>query len=131
MKEFIFRLTSGHARLLSGDSAPCDKARLRFENGDCGTLLLAGRRFDFPPQGAILSADALKEGVFTPSFYLHGQRFEGPPITVGAGYLFFLPPSHAHLCQLQEQLDRLTEENKALTKRIAAMESRVMNTNIF
>lgn len=131
MKEFIFRIANGCIRLCQGDSFPCDKALLRFENGARGSLVLGDQQLPVPTEGVILSADALQEGTFTPSFYLQGERLDGPQITVGAGYLFFPPPTHAQFCKAEERIDRLEAILAPLEERLSAVEAQILNTNIF
>lgn len=131
MKEFILRIANGRIRLCDGDSFPCDKALLRFENGTSGSLVLGDEQLPVPAEGVILSADTMQEGTFTLSFFLHGERLDGPQITVGAGYLFFPPPTHAQLCAAEERIDRLEAIFAPLEERLSAVEAHILNTNIF
>jgi len=128
MKEFTFRLTSGRALLCQGDSVPCDRAHFRIESKSGGTLVLAGKQFPMTAEGATVRAEELHVGVHTPAFFVDGERYEAPPVSIGAGYLFFLPPTHAQLCRAEERLGALEAAHTELSRRLCRIEARMQDT---
>lgn len=131
MKRFIFRISGGRALLLEGDNAPTDHANISLEGGTEGTLILGEKRFSLEKEGALLSADTFACGIYTPSVFVDGKRYEGPPISVGGGYFAFLPPTHAQINRLEQRLQALEASHAELAKRICQLESRLQDTNIF
>lgn len=131
MKEFTFRLANGRAWLCHGDSVPCDRARFRVESKSTGTLVLAGKQFPMTAEGATVCAEDLHVGVHTPAFFVDGERYEAPPVSIGAGYLFFPPPTHAQLCRAEERLSTLEAAHTELSRRLCHIEARMQDTTIF
>ena len=131
MKEFTFCLTHGRALLLQDDGIAIDRACFRAENANEGMLVLAGRHFPLSASGAILCARDLKNGIHTPTFFVDGARFEGPPISIGAGSLCFLPPTRAEFVRLTEDFRMLKAAHASLEKRIQSLEAHLQDTNIF
>ncbi len=131
MKEFVFRLARGRALLLTGDSLPAERARFRIEDEKSGTLVLADQQYPFSADGIILSAAELHNGLYTPAIFADGKRFEASPISIGAGYFFFLPPTHAQLCRLEEEIHALTASSAELSRRLCKIEARIQDTTIF
>jgi hypothetical protein len=131
MKRFIFRMIGTRAILLEGDSVPTDRAYLSLEGGTEGALILGGKHFSLEKEGALLSAEAFTCGIYTPTFFVEGKRYEGPPISVGGGYFSFLPPTHAQVSRLEQRLQLLEASHAELTKRICRIESHLQDTNIF
>ena len=131
MTEYLFRTENGRARLIKGDAFPTDRAVLRLEDGRPAVLLIAGKRTQIPTEGAYLTAAELPSGIHTPLILLGGRRFEGPPIAIYAGTLFFLPPTHERIAAAETSAESAHEKIAALEKRIAAIEDRIQNTTIF
>ncbi len=131
MKEFVFRLSGGRALLCHGDSIPCDRARFRTEGKGTGTLVLAGKHFPLTAEGATVRAEELLSGTHVPALFVNGERYEAPPVSIGAGYLFFLPPTHAQLCRMEERLGVLEAAHTELAGRLCRIEARMQDTNIF
>lgn len=131
MKEFVFRLSDGRAMLCHGDGTPCDRACFRIEDQSTGTLVLAGKQFPLAAEGVTVRAEELHGGVHTPALFVDGERYEAPPVSVGAGYLFFLPPTHAQLCRMEERLCVLEAAHTELARRLCRIEARMQDTNIF
>ena len=128
MKEFIFRPSRGRALLIGGNSLPAERARFRLENEKSGTLVLSDKSYPFCADGAILTADALPSGIYTPILFVDGKRYEAPPVSVGAGCFFFLPPTHAEICRLEDEIRALSEAHTALTQRLCKIEARMQDT---
>lgn len=131
MKEFVFRLTRDRALLLKGDSLPAERARFRTEDEKSGTLVLGDRQYPFSGNGIILSAAELHSGLYTPSIFVGGKRFEAPPVSIGAGCFLFLPPTHAQLCRLEDEIRTLTASSAELSRRLCKIEARIQDTTIF
>ena len=131
MKEFIFRFSNGCAQLIKGDGSASESALFRPKDEENGTLLLSGKQFSFSANGVILRAKELKSGVYTPVFFVNGKRFEGPPVCIEAAGLFFLPPTHAQICRLEDELQALTASQEELAGRLCAIDAHMQNTNIF
>ena len=131
MTEYVFRTKNGRAQLVKGDAFPTERAILRLEDGRPAVLLIAGRRTEIPSEGAYLTAAALPSGMHTPLILSNGERFEGPPVAVFAGTLFFLPPTHERLAAAEAGAEEAHEKIAVLEKRVRAIEDRIQNTNIF
>lgn len=131
MHKYVFRLSEERAYLCMGESAPSDRALFCTEDEKSGTLVLAGKQFTISAGGVILCASELSSGIHTPIFFVDGRRFAGPPLSVGAGYLCFLPPTHEMLSRIETELASLKEAHALLATRVSAMEARMQNTNIF
>ena len=131
MTEYVFRLQNGYARLIKGDSFPTDRAILRAENALNGVLLIGGERRQIAKDGVLLDAKALPGGIHTLLILSEGTRFEGPPVAVYAGTIYFLPPTHERMADAEARLESAQNHIQALEKQVAALEDRIQNTNIF
>jgi hypothetical protein len=131
MHKYSFRLSEGRAYLCAGESTPSDRALFCIEDAKNGTLVLAGKQFALSGGGVILCASELNNGIHVPTFFVEGRRFEGPPISVGAGYLCFLPPTHEMLSRIEAELASLKEAYTLLATRLSAVEALIQDTNIF
>ena len=131
MKQIILRLNGSRALLLEDDSLPTDRAIICLEGNIEGKLVLGEKQIAIKKSGTALCADHFPCGIYTPSIFAEGKRYEAPPISVGGGYFSFLPPTHAQINRLEQRLQSLEASHAALTKRILAIESHLQDTNIF
>lgn len=129
--EYLFHLKNGRARPLCGDFPPTDQVILRLEGGVCGVLLLGGERIAITEKGAHIHAKRLPSGVHTLHILVDQKRYEGPSVAIFGNTIFLLPPSHAQLAHAEARIEALEDENRALEKRLAAIESRIQDTHIF
>lgn len=131
MTEYLFRLQSGRARLIKGDSLPTDRVSVRIEDGREAALLLSGKRIEIPKSGALLKAQELPSGMHKILFLSQGARFEGPTVVLCAGTIFLMPPSHERITEAEDKAEAAQARIETLEKRLAAIESRIQNTTIF
>ncbi len=131
MTECILHLYGKRALPATGDPLPTDKLRLSIDGGREGTLLVGGMRFSLGADGALLSAESLPCGTHTPLITVEGVRYEGPPLAVFGGTLFFLPPTYKSLCEAEARIEALRQASEAQQKRLAAIERRMQDTHIF
>ena len=131
MTEYIFRLKEGCAQLIRGDSTPVDQAVLRLEDGRQGAVLLGGHRIEITEQGAHLSAQNFKSGLYPLLIHASGMRYEGPRIAVYSNTLCFLPPTHERMARAEDRILETEEKIAALEKRVFAIEHHIQSTHIF